>query len=138
MGFAESAGGHTYIVSSPTGDQNWTVVAEVGGSGVADAPLNLSFTSAGPIPTGDFLLMQVGGQMVYGKLMVPGNHSGAYLAINRTAAQAATPAAAETAFLNPANWTWADGSIGLPTAANRVLTSTLGAGGPAVHEGWKI
>jgi LPXTG-site transpeptidase (sortase) family protein len=138
MGFVESAGGHTYIVSSPTGDQNWTVVAQVGGSGVVDAPLNLSFTSAGPIPTGDFLLMQVGGQMVYGKLMVPGNHSGAYLAINRTAAQAATPAAAETAFLNPANWTWADGSIGLPTAANRVLTSTLGAGGHDVHEVWTI
>jgi LPXTG-site transpeptidase (sortase) family protein len=138
MGFAESAGGHTYIVSSPTGDQNWTVVAQVGGSGVADAPLNLSFTSNGPIPTGDFLLMQVGGQMVYGKLMVPSNHSGAYLAINRPAAQAANPAAAEAAFLNPADWTWADGSTGLPTAASRILTSTLGMGGHDIHEVWTI
>ncbi len=138
IGFVESAGGHTYIVSSPTGDQNWTVVAKVGGSDVSDAPLNLSFTSDGPIPTGDFLRMEVGGQIVYGKLMVPGNHSGAYMAINRAAAQAATPAAAEAAFLDPTNWTWADSSTGLPGPGNRVLTSTLGAGGHDIHETWTI
>jgi LPXTG-site transpeptidase (sortase) family protein len=99
----------------------------------------LSFTSLGPIPTGDFLLMEVGGQIVYGKLMVPGDHSGAYLAINRAAAQAAIPAAAEAAFLNPLYWTWADGSTGLPGAGNRVLTSRwTPAGGHDIHETWTI
>jgi LPXTG-site transpeptidase (sortase) family protein len=134
MGFVESAGGHTYIAWSDNGDDQWTIKAKVGGSGSSDLPLSLSFTSDGPIPTGDFRLMMVNGQLVYGKLMVPGNHSGAFLAINRAAAQAATPALSEAAFLDPANWTWQDGSTGLPASDNAVLVSTLGSGGHDIHE----
>ena len=105
MGFVESAGGRTYIVWSAAGDQNWTVVAEVGGGGPGDGPLNLYLFSGitGPKPTGNFIRMYVNGSLVFGKLMIPGDSSAAYLAINGAAAQAATPAEAETAFLDPAN-----------------------------------
>lgn len=138
MGFVESAGGHTYIAWSDNGDQNWTLIARVGGSGAGDAPLNLGFTPAGPIPTGNFILTEVDGQITYGKNMIPGNRSGIYLAINRAAAQAGTPALAEAAFLNPANWTWRNGSTGLPGTANAVLTSTLGSGGHNLSETWTV
>jgi LPXTG-site transpeptidase (sortase) family protein len=138
VGFVESAGGHTYIAWSDNGDQNWTLIARVGGSGGADAPLNLGFTPAGPIPTGNFVLMELDGQLAYGKNMVPGNRSGIYLAINRAAAQAGTPALEEAAFLNPANWTWRDGNTGLPSAANAILTSTLGSGGHNLSESWTV
>lgn len=134
MGFVESAGGNTYIAWSDLGDDEWTIVAKVGGSEAGDLPLSLSFTSAGPIPTGNFVQMYVGGQLVYGKLMVPGNRQGAYLAINAAAAQASTPALAEAAFINPANWTWRDGSTGQPTSANAVLLSTLSDGGHDIRE----
>jgi LPXTG-site transpeptidase (sortase) family protein len=138
MGFVESAGGHTYMAWSDSGDQNWTLTARVGGSGPGDSPLNLGFTAAGPIPTGNFRLMELDGQLTYGKNMVPGNRSGMYLAINRAAAQASSPAQAEAAFLNPANWTWRDGSIGLPGATNAVLTSTFSSGGHDVREAWTV
>jgi LPXTG-site transpeptidase (sortase) family protein len=134
MGFVESAGGNTYIAWSDNGDNAWTIVAKVGGSESSDLPLSLSFTSAGPIPTGNFLLMYVDGQLVYGKLMVPGNRSGVYLAINAEAAQAATPALAEAAFINPSNWTWQDGSTGQPNSANAILLSTLSSGGHDIRE----
>jgi LPXTG-site transpeptidase (sortase) family protein len=122
LGFAESAGGNTYIVESDNGDENWTVMAEVGGSQNTDGPLALSFSLAGPLPTGNFLLMEVDGQLVYGKLMVPGNRQGAYLAINSAAAQASTPALAEAAFMDITNWTWRDGTSWVaPGAANATL-----------------
>jgi LPXTG-site transpeptidase (sortase) family protein len=138
IGFVESAGGNTYIAWSDNGDWTWTVMAKVGGSEVTDIPLSLSFTSAGPIPTGNFLLMEINGETVYGKLMVPGNRSGAYLAINRAAAQATTPALAEAAFLNPVNWTWSDNTTGLPGPANAVLTNTLSSGGHDIREVFSI
>jgi LPXTG-site transpeptidase (sortase) family protein len=134
IGFVESAGGNTYIAWSDLGDDVWTIVAKVGGSEAGDLPLSLSFTSAGPIPTGNFLLMYVDDQLVYGKLMTPGNRQGAYLAINAAAAQAATPTLAEAAFIDPANWTWSDGSTGQPDNDSAVLLSTLSSGGHDVRE----
>ena len=134
MGFVESAGGNTYIAWSDVGEDQWTIVAKVGGSESSDLPLSLSFTTAGPIPTGNFLLMYVDSQLVYGKLMVPGNRSGAYLAINSEAAQAATPALAEAAFIDPANWTWQDGTTGLPGSNNAVLLNTYSSGGHDIRE----
>jgi LPXTG-site transpeptidase (sortase) family protein len=134
MGFVESAGGNTYIAWSDLGDDDWTIMAKVGGSEAGDLPLSLSFTSAGPIPTGNFVMMYVDDQLVYGKLMVPGNRQGAYLAINAAAAHAATPALAEAAFINPANWTWRDGSTGEPGSDNAVLVSTLSSGGHDIRE----
>ena len=138
IGFVESAGGHTYIAWSDNGDEHWTITGKVGGSAASDGPLNLSFTSDGPIPTGNFLLMMVNGQLVYGKLMVPGNHSGAFLAINKAAAQAATPVQAEAAFMNPANWTWSNGSTGLPASNNAVLLNTLSSGGHTIQEVFSV
>lgn len=134
LGFAESAGGHTYIVWSDNGDATWSVIARVGGS----TPTDHLVLPASPTPTGNFNLMEVGGQMVYGKLYVPGNDSAAYLIINQAAAQAATPALAEAAFLDINNWTWQDGSIGVPAASNAVLTSTYGSGGHDVREVWTV
>lgn len=140
IGWVESNGGRTYIVWSDDGDQNWTIMSRVGGGTAADTPLNLYFFPGitGPIPSGNFLLMELDGFLTYAKLYIPGDRSAAYLAINRAAAQAATPALAETAFMNPGNWTWRDGSIGLPGAANSVITSTLGAGGHDVRETWSV
>lgn len=100
MGFAETNTGETVLVQSNAGTNDWDIVAVVGGSN--DLPLELGVS---PTPTGNFMLMEVNGQEVYGKLSVPGDNSAAYLAINSAAAQASTPALAEAAFLNPANWT---------------------------------
>ena len=141
IGFVESAGGHTYIVSSNTGDQYWAVVARIGGIG-GNLPLDRLLLPGpnGPIPTGNFLLVQLDGQPAYVKLYEPGDRSAAYLMINRAAAQASNSAQAETAFLDPNNWTWRDGSIGLPLPDNAVLTSTLGSGssGHDVRELWTV
>ncbi len=123
MGFAETNGSRTVLVWSDEGTNNWDVIAVVGGAGVG--PLDLDVGSSGPTPTGNFILMEVNGQQVYGKLGVPGDDLGAYLAINQAAAQASTPAGAEIAFLNPANWTWSDGSTGIPGAGNRVLSEIV-------------
>ena len=82
---------------------DWDIVAPVGG--MDRGPLHLS-ANLGPTPTGNFIKMIVNGEEVYGKLSVPGDDSAAYLAINRAAAQAATPAEEEAAFLNPNNWKW--------------------------------
>jgi len=138
MGFVESAGGITYIARSDAGDEHWTLVARVGGAVAGASPLNLYFSAGitGPIPSGNFMLMEVNGELVYGKLMIPGDRRGAYLAVNAAAAQAATPALAEAAFLNPANWTWQDGTTGLPGTNNLVLNSTYSLGGHDIREAW--
>ena len=138
VGFGETNLSRTLIVWSDDGDDNWQVIAEVGGSGPTHAPLNLRFspTISGPTPTGNFILMEVDGNLVYGKASIPGDDSGIYLAINAAAAQAATPAQAEAAFINPANWTWRDGSTGLPDADNLVVSSTAGSGGHDTREAW--
>jgi len=133
MGFAETATSRTVIVWSDLGTNIWNVVAIVGGSGVG--PLDLNVGGSGPTPTGSFVLMEVGGQQVYGKLGVPGDNSDAFLAINRVAAQASTSAAAESAFLDPTNWSWSDGSTGIPDADSLVLA---GSAAHDVREVWTI
>ena len=122
MGFAETNGGRTVLVWSDQGTNTWDVIGVVGGSGVG--PLDLNVGGAGPTPTGNFVLMEVNGQRVYGKLGIPGDDSGAYLAINPAAAQAGTLAGAESAFLDPSNWTWSDGSTGIPDPDNRILNAS--------------
>ncbi len=127
IGFVESAGGSTYIAWSDLGDQSWTIMARVGGAVAGATPLNLYFFPGitGPIPSSNFILQEIDGELTYTKLMVPGDRRGAFMAINRAAAQAATPALAEVAFMNPANWTWRDGTFGvLPGAADTVLSQT--------------
>ena len=134
IGFAESAGGHTYIVWSDNGDQTWSVIARVGGSALTDHLV----LPASPTPTGNFILLELGGLLTYGKLYNNGSNSAAYLIINRAAAQAATPAQAETAFLNPLNWTWSDDSTGQPLTVTPVLTNTFGSGGHNIKESWIV
>ena len=68
--------------------------------------------------------MKVGGQLVYGKLYLPGDSSAAYLIMNAAAAQAANPSAAETAFLNANDWTWSDASSGAAPIGSRILIAT--------------
>ena len=133
MGFAETATSRTVLVWSDLGTNSWDVVDIVGGAGAG--PLDLDVGGTGPTPTGSFVLMEVNGGQVYGKLGVPGDDSGAYLAINSAAAQAGTPAAAESAFLTPGNWTWSEGNIGIPTVLNRVLSA-----GPQhdIREVWTV
>lgn len=134
IGFAESAGGHTYIIWSDNGDQTWSVIARVGGS----APTDHLVLPASPTPTGNFVLMELGGALTYGKLYNNGSNTAAYLIINRAAAQAATPAQAEAAFLDPLNWTWSDGSTGQPLTVTPILTNTLGSGGHNIRESWTV
>ena len=130
LGFVESAGGHTYIVQNtqfdadPATDNNfWTVIdPAVGGIGAGDHLILPG--SSGPKPTGNFQLMTVGGQLVYGKLYLPGISSAAYLIINPAAAQAPNASAAEAAFLSINNWTWSDASSGAAPSSNAVLTAT--------------
>ena len=120
MGFAETNGSRTLIVWSDEGTNDWDIIAVVGGAGAG--PLDLNFGPTGPTPTGNFIRMEVNGEEVYAKLGVPGNNSAAYLAINRAIIQANTPASAESAFLDPTNWMWSDGSTGIPSADSRVLS----------------
>ncbi len=140
LGWVESAGGRTYIVRSDTGDDQWTVIAQVGGATADAAPLSLYFfpSITGPKPSGNFVLMELDGQLTYAKLYLAGDYRGAFMAINRAAAQAATSADAEAAFMNPLDWTWRDGTTGLPAAADTAIASTIGSGGHDVREAWTV
>lgn len=140
IGWVESAGGNTYIASSVNGEGDWTVGDQVGGATAGAAPLSLYFFPGitGPKPSGNFVLIELDGQLTYAKIYLAGDYSGAYLAINPTAAQAATPALAEAAFMNPDDWTWRDGTIGLPDAADTVISNTTSSGGHDIREGWTV
>jgi len=121
MGFAETNTSETVLVWSDEGTDTWTVIDIVGGAGDDPLDLDVDGSGGGPTPTGSFIRMEVNGQQVLGKLGVPGDNSGAYLAINQAFVEAGSPAAAEAAFLDPLNWSWHDGSTGLPGAGMRVL-----------------
>jgi LPXTG-site transpeptidase (sortase) family protein len=140
MGWVETAGGRTFIVWSDQGDEHWKVIGEVGGAVAGAGPLNMYFFPgiSGPKPSGNFVLMELDGQLAYTKLYLAGDYRGAYMAINRAAAQAATPSQAEAAFINPANWTWRNGTTGLPTLADTVIASTYGTGGHDIREAWTV
>lgn len=141
VAFGETNQGRTIIVTSALGTDSWTPVAVVGGvTPTFTGPLNLALFPgiSGITPSGNFVLMELDGQITYGKLMLPGDDSAAYMAINRAAAIAATPAAALSAFIDPNNWTWRDGNTGIPAASNAALTSTYASGGHDVKEAWSV
>lgn len=117
--FAESNAGQTMLVSSTLGTDNWIAFAGMGGLLPADGPLQMPGPT-GPTPTGSFF--ELAENRGYGKIHVPGNDSAIYLAVNTTAKPGMDPAALEGAFTNPANWTWHDGTTGLPSSP--VLTET--------------
>ena len=82
-------------------------------------------------PSGAFF--DLGHDRGYGKIYADPRDSQFYLAVNTAAKSSLQPAAFETAFINPDNWTWHDGSTG--PASNPILTENL------VHdlrEAWQV
>ncbi|MHC4486604.1 MAG: right-handed parallel beta-helix repeat-containing protein [Planctomycetota bacterium] len=108
--WGESNTGQTMMCRSVNGDDVWKAFEAVGGT--AWGPLQLPGPWGGT-PTGAFF--DLGLDRGYGKIMVPGDDSAFYLAINTAAKASLSPADLETAFINPNNWTWHDGTTGLPT-----------------------
>jgi len=107
--------GHTLVCRSYNADDVWEAFARVGG--LYSGPLQLP---APGTPTGSFF--ELGGDRGYGKIMVPGDDSAFYLAINTVAKPSLLPAELK-AFINPANWTWHDGTTGLPCTP--ILAATV-------------
>jgi len=126
--WGESNQGQTMIVRSANGDDVWQAFDSVGGGQAADGPLQLPESVT---PSGSFF--DLGGDRGYGKLMVRGNDSGFYLAVNTTAKPSLSAAALETAFIDPTNWTWNDDTTGLPTTP--ILAQTAEHD---LREGWLV
>jgi len=106
--------GYTLICRSDSGDDDWEAFARVGGLYNLPNPGPLQLPDVGT-PTGSFF--ELGGDRGYGKVVVPGNDSAFYLAINTAARPSLPDVDLEAAFINPNNWTWHDGTIGLPATA---------------------
>ena len=118
--FAESNQSQTMIVRSANGDDVWEAFDSVGGR-PGDGPLELpAGVSYGWTPSGSFV--DLGHDQGYGKIHVDPRDSAFYLAVNTAARPSLPPADLEAAFINPANWTWHDGSTG--PAANPILSET--------------
>jgi len=118
--FAESNQSQTMIVRSANGDDVWEAFDSVGGI-PGDGPLELpSGVAVGWTPSGSFV--DLGYDRGYGKIYADPRDSNFYLAINTAAKASLAPAALEAAFINPANWTWHDGTTG--PAANPILSQT--------------
>jgi hypothetical protein len=118
--FAESNQSQTMIVRSANGDDVWEAFASVGGRpgwGPLELPAGVSY---GWTPSGSFV--DLGHDRGYGKIHVDPRDSNFYLAVNSTAKPSLSPADLEAAFINPANWTWHDGTTG--PAANPILSAT--------------
>ena len=118
--FAESSQSQTMIVRSANGDDVWEAFASVGGR-PGDGPLELPVgVTNGWTSSGSFV--DLGHNQGYGKIYAHPHDSGFYLAIN-SAAATLSPAELEAAFIDPANWSWHDGSIG--PASTPILSATL-------------
>jgi len=118
--FAESNQSQTMIVRSINGDDTWEAFASVGGR-PGDGPLELPAGVAyGWTPSGSFV--DLGHDRGYGKIHVDPRDNNFYMAVNTVAKPSLPPADLEAAFINPANWTWHDGTTG--PAANPILSET--------------
>jgi len=118
--FAESNQSQTMIVRSANGDDVWEAFASVGGRpgwGPLELPVGVF---NGWTPSGSFV--DLGRDQGYGKIHVDPRDSNFYLAVNTAAKASLPPADLEAAFINPANWTWHDGTTG--PAANPILSET--------------
>jgi len=111
--------GYTLFCRSANGDDKWESFDCVGG--IFCGPLQLPGPQGGT-PTGCFF--ELGDDLGYGKIMVPCDDSAFYLAVNTAAKPSLSPAELEAAFINPANWTWNDGSTGLPNPDIAILKKT--------------
>ncbi len=118
--FAESNQGQTMIIRSANGDDVWEAFESVGGP-LGNGPLELpAGVSNGWTPTGSFF--DLGLDRGMGKVYADPRDSAFYLAVNTAAQASLSPAALEAAFVDPANWTWHDGTTG--PAAAPVLAAT--------------
>lgn len=113
--------GYTLMCRSANGADDWEAFACVGGLHTLPNPGPLKLPGeTGPTPTGSFF--ELGGDRGYGKIMIPGDDSAVYLAVNTAAKPSLPSAQLEAAFIDPANWTWHDGTTGLATTP--ILTAT--------------
>ncbi len=121
--FAETNLARTLIVSSTEGTDRWYAFASLGSfAGSEFGPLQLPVgIGYGWTPSGAFF--DLGHDRGYGKIYADPRDSQFYLAVNTAAKPSLQPAAFETAFINPDNWTWHDGSTG--PASNPILTENL-------------
>jgi hypothetical protein len=120
--WGEANTGETLIVRSATGSDDWEAFARIGGNQDTDGPLLTPSTGVSPTPTGSFF--PLGHDRGYGKIYIPGDDSGIYLAINLVAKPSQDPATREANFIDSSNWTWHDGSIGRLTPAHALLYQT--------------
>jgi hypothetical protein len=126
--WGESNQGQTMVVRSAQGDHVWEAFDSIGGTEAGDGPLQMPES---PTPSGSFF--DLGSDRGIGKLHVRGNDSAILLAVNTDAQMSLPPADLEAAFLNPASWTWHDGTTGLPTSP------ILAAGaGHDLREAWRV
>lgn len=124
--WGETNEGQTDLCRSANGDDVWEAIDVVGG--VVTGPLLFSEPAT---PSGVFF--ELGGDRGYGKVHFRGNGSGVYLAINTAAKPSLGAAGLEAAFIDPRNWTWHDGTVGLP--GSPVLAAP---GGHDWREGWLV
>jgi hypothetical protein len=120
--WAESNTGETLFVRSDWGGDVWEAFDRVGGNGDTDGPLLTPSSGVSPTPTGSFFALAF--DSGYGKIYVPGDDSGIYLAINLVAKPSQDLATLEANFIDPLNWTWHDGSTGRLTPAHALLYQT--------------
>jgi hypothetical protein len=120
--FAESNQSQTMLVSSTTGTDDWIAFASIGGTAPEDGPLQLpSGETYGWTPSGSFF--DLGDDRGYAKIYVHPQDSHFYLALNSAAQASLSPVTSEAAFIDPANWTWHDGTTG--PAASPILSETV-------------
>jgi LPXTG-site transpeptidase (sortase) family protein len=131
--WAEANSGETMLVRSATGADDWVAFDRVGGNQLTDGPLLTPADTVSPTPTGSFV--DLGFDRGFGKIYIPGDDSGLYLAVNTVAKASQAPTVLEANFIDPANWTWNDGSVGRLTPAHALLNET------AIHdyrEAWVV
>jgi hypothetical protein len=115
-------GYETMFVRSTDGGDVWEAFDKVGGDLVTDGPLASPAEGVWTTPTGSFFIL--GSDCGYGKIHIPGDNSGIYLAVNTVAKPSQDPAVLEANFINPANWTWSDGSTGRLTTSHALIEKT--------------
>ncbi len=120
--WGEANSGETLLVRSADGGDVWEAFDRVGGNLVTDGSLATPNAGVSPTPTGNFF--DLGHDRGFGALYVPGDDSGIYLAVNTVARPSQPSGVLEANFIDPANWTWNDGSTGRLTPAQALLSTT--------------
>ena len=122
-GWGEGNGGGTMMIRSPTGADNWEAFAGVGGVHTNDGPLLFTIGGGGPTPSGSFVDLGYG--RGFGKIYMGPARDAWYLAVNTQAKASLPPAEFEAAFIQPTNWTWNNGTVGVCTSvATPILVKT--------------